>query len=178
MMHLPALVLTQQINRILSAITQVGLAVRGLYGEGSEAVGNLFQISNQITLGQSEEEIIDNLHSVARQIIEHEKAARDRLMAESRIRIEDRVRRSFGILSHASIMESKEAAQRLSDIRLGIDLDLIQDVSPKVMNELMVMTQPGFLQQLFEEKMNPEQRDIRRAELIRQQLTKSEHGGV
>ncbi|MBD2848201.1 protein arginine kinase [Paenibacillus sp. IB182496] len=171
MMHLPALVLTQQINRILSAITQVGLAVRGLYGEGSEAVGNLFQISNQITLGQSEEEIIDNLHSVARQIIEHEKAARERLLAESRVRVEDRVRRSYGILSHASIMDSKEAAQRLSDVRLGIDLELIQNLSPQVMNELMVLTQPGFLQQVFDERLNAEQRDIRRAELIRRYLS-------
>ena len=178
MMHLPALVMTQQINRILSAITQVGLAVRGLYGEGSEAVGNLFQISNQITLGQTEEEIIDNLHSVARQIIEHEKAARERLMADTPIRVEDRVCRSYGILSHASIMDSKEAAQRLSDVRLGIDLGLISNVQPRAMNELMVMTQPGFLQQAFNVAMSPEQRDIRRAELIRRHLTNSDNGGV
>ncbi|XEC95433.1 protein arginine kinase [Paenibacillus tarimensis] len=171
MMHLPALVITQQINRILSAITQVGLAVRGLYGEGSEAVGNLFQISNQITLGQTEEEIIDNLHSVARQIIEHERAARERIIAESKVRIEDRVRRSFGILSNASIMDSKEAAQRLSDVRLGIDLNLIHSVSPKIMNELMVLTQPGFLQQVFDEKLNADERDIRRADLIRRYLS-------
>jgi len=178
MMHLPALVMTQQINRILSAITQVGLAVRGLYGEGSEAVGNLFQISNQITLGQTEEEIIDNLHSVARQIIEHEKAARARLMTDSPIRVQDRVCRSYGILSHASIMDSKEAAQRLSDVRLGIDLGLIRNVQQRAMNELMVMTQPGFLQQAFDEAMSPEQRDIRRAELIRRHLTNSDNGGV
>lgn len=179
MMHLPGLVLSQQINRILSAITQVGLAVRGTYGEGSEALGNLFQISNQITLGQSEEEIIENLHSVAKQIIEHERAARKRMLEDSRVRIEDRVYRSYGILSHAAIMDSKEASQRLSDVRLGVDLGLIQDVSPQVMNEMMVLTQPGFLQQVFNEKMTPEQRDIRRAELIRQHLhRKSDHGGV
>jgi protein arginine kinase len=179
MMHLPGLVLTQQINRILSAITQVGLAVRGIYGEGSEAQGNLFQVSNQITLGQSEAEIIDNLHGVAKQIIEHERAARQRMMEESRIRLEDRVFRSYGILSHASVIDSKESAQRLSDVRLGIDLGLIRDVSPQVMNEMMVLTQPGFLQQTFEEKMSPEQRDVRRAELIRKQLKrKSDHGGV
>ncbi|MFD2615248.1 protein arginine kinase [Paenibacillus gansuensis] len=171
MMHLPALVLTQQINRILSAITQVGLAVRGLYGEGSEAIGNLFQISNQITLGQSEDEIIDNLYSVARQIIEHEKAARQKLISESRTRIVDRVMRSYGILSHASIMDSKEAAQRLSDVRLGVDLGIITQVSPHIMNELMVMTQPGFLQQQSGEKLSPEDRDIRRAELIRERLS-------
>jgi len=179
MMHLPALVLSQQINRILSAVTQVGLAVRGLYGEGSEALGNLFQISNQITLGQSENEIIDHLHGVAKQIIEHEKSARTRLMNESRLRIEDRVKRSYGILSYASVMDSKESAQRLSDVRLGVDLGLLDDISPQVMNELIVMTQPGFLQQAFNEKMSPEQRDFRRAELIREQLRgQTEHGGA
>jgi protein arginine kinase len=172
MLHLPALVLTQQINRILSAITQVGLAVRGLYGEGSEAIGNLFQISNQITLGQSEEEIIDNLYSVVRQIIEHERAARGKLLAESNHWIDDRVSRSFGILSHAVIIDSKEAAQRLSDVRLGVDLELIPNVSANALNQLLVMTQPGFLQQDAGHKLSAEERDIRRAEMIRAQLAR------
>jgi protein arginine kinase len=172
MLHLPALVLTQQINRILSAITQVGLAVRGLYGEGSEAIGNLFQISNQITLGQSEEEIIDNLYSVVRQIIEHERAARGKLLAESNDWINDRVSRSFGILSYAVIMDSKEAAQRLSDVRLGVDLELIPNISANILNELLVMTQPGFLQQDAGHKLSAEERDRRRAEMIRAQLAK------
>jgi protein arginine kinase len=172
MMHLPALVLTQQINRLLSAITQVGLAVRGIYGEGSEAIGNLFQISNQITLGQTEEEIIDNLHSVAKQIIEHERAARIKLMNESKLRITDRVNRSFGILSYASIIDSKEAAQRLSDVRLGIDMGIIKNVSANVLNELTVMTQPAFLQRYFGEKLAPDDRDGKRAEMIRERLTK------
>jgi len=171
MMHLPALVLTQQMNRILQAINQVGLAVRGLYGEGSEAIGNLFQISNQITLGQSEQEIIDNLYGVAKQIIEHERAARQKLLAESRMRISDRVNRSYGILSHASIMDSKEAAQRLSDVRLGVDLGLLAHVSPNILNELMVMTQPGFLQQYAGAKLSADDRDVRRAELIRDKIT-------
>ncbi|MFC5700928.1 protein arginine kinase [Cohnella faecalis] len=170
MMHLPALVLTGQINRILSAVQQVGLAVRGLYGEGSEATGNLFQVSNQITLGQSEQEIIENLHQVARQIIGHEKAARAKLLAESRPRIEDRVRRSYGILSHAAIMDSKESSQRLSDIRLGVHLGLLPDVKGETLNELLVSTQPGFLQQKFGEALEPEQRDMTRAQLIRSRL--------
>ncbi|WP_442602693.1 protein arginine kinase [Paenibacillus sp. KN14-4R] len=173
MMHLPALVLTQQINRILSAVTQVGLAVRGLYGEGSEAVGNIFQISNQITLGQSEEEIINNLHSVARQIIEHERAERRKLMLEMKTRIIDRVSRSLGTLTYAAIMDSKEAAQRLSDVRLGIDLGIIENVSPTALNELLVMTQPGFLQQIAGVKLSAEERDIRRAQIIRDQLNGS-----
>jgi len=168
MMHLPALVITQQINRILQAITQVGLAVRGLYGEGSEATGNLFQISNQITLGQTEEEIIDNLHSVARQIIEHEKAARMKLMSESRTKITDRIRRSYGILSFAEVMDSKEAAQRLSDVRLGIDLGIVEHVPSRVMNELLIMTQPGYLQKHYGKGLSPEERDLYRAKLIRE----------
>ena len=172
MMHLPALVLTQQINRILSAVTQVGLTVRGLYGEGSEALGNLFQISNQITLGQSEDEIIDNLFSVAKQIIEHERAARQKLMLESKFRIVDRVNRSLGILSYAGIMDSKEAAQRFSDVRLGIDLGIITDVPANVLNELLVMTQPGFLQQYAGEKLSADERDIRRAQLIRERFSR------
>ncbi|WP_274362581.1 protein arginine kinase [Paenibacillus thermotolerans] len=173
MMHLPALVITKQMNRILQAINQVGLAVRGLYGEGSEATGNIFQISNQITLGQTEEEILDNLHGVARQIIEHEKAARQRLLAsESRTRITDRIRRSFGILKYAEIMDSKESAQRLSDVRLGIDVGIIDEVPQIAMNELLVMTQPGYLQKHFGKAMTPEERDMYRAKLIRDVFSK------
>jgi len=172
MMHLPALVLTQQINRILSAVSQVGLTVRGLYGEGSEALGNLFQISNQITLGQSEDEIIDNLYGVAKQIIEHEKAARRKLMNESYRRLEDRIKRSYGILRYASIIDSKEAAQRLSDVRLGADLGILTEVAPQVYNELLIMTQPGFLQKRYDEKLSPDDRDYKRAELIRESLNK------
>ncbi len=170
MMHLPALVMTQQMNRILQAIQQVGLAVRGLYGEGSEVMGNIFQISNQITLGQTEEEIIDNLHGVARQIIEHEKAARQKLLNESRAKLTDRIRRSFGILCYAEIMDSKEAAQRLSDVRLGVDLGLVEGLSPKIMNELLVMTQPGYLQQHYGRPLSPDERDAHRAKLFRERL--------
>lgn len=169
MMHLPALVMTGQINRILTAVTQVGLAVRGLYGEGSEATGNLFQVSNQITLGQSEQEIIENLYQVAKQMIEHERAARARLMADNRARVEDRIRRSYGVLSQAIIMDSKEAAQRLSDLRLGVHLGLMPELSDRTLNELLVATQPGFLQATFGEAA-PEDRDRSRAQFIRSRL--------
>lgn len=172
MVHLPALVLTSQINRILQAVHQVGLAVRGLYGEGSEAIGNLFQISNQITLGQSEEEIMENLYGVVKQIIEHERAAREQLQQGSVTKLTDRICRSYGILKHAAIMDSKEAAQRLSDIRLGSDLQLLKEVSPVMLNELMVMTQPGFLQHIYNKPMNADDRDIYRARLIRETLAK------
>lgn len=133
-------------------------------------------MSNQITLGQTEEEIVDNLYSVVKQIIEHERSARKKLLEESRHRTEDRVNRSLGILSHAVIIDSKEAAQRLSDIRLGIDLGLIRNVSANVLNELMVMTQPGFLQQYAGQKLSPDQRDLYRAEMIRKRLAQQNQG--
>lgn len=171
MLHLPAIVMTQQINRVLQAINQVGLVVRGLYGEGSEALGNLFQLSNQVTLGMSESDILSNLYSVAKQIIEQERSARLYLQENSRITLEDRVYRSFGILLYARTVESKEAAQRLSDIRLGIDLEIIKHVSPSVLNELLVITQPGFLQKHAGQKLTPDQRDERRARLIRERLS-------
>ena len=174
MMHLPALVMTQQINRILSAISQIGLVVRGIYGEGSEAAGNLFQISNQITLGHSEEEIIDNLYSVTKQIVEHERAARQSLLENNKLQIEDRLCRSYGILSNARVIESKEAATRLSDLRLAIDTGLITEISAHIINELIVLIQPGFLQMYSGQELTAEQRDARRAKLIRERLTSAQ----
>lgn len=170
MMHLPVLMATGQMNRILPAVTQVGLAVRGIYGEGSDALGNLFQISNQVTLGQSESEIIGNLHGVTRQIIEHERAARQRLLAERRYQLEDRVCRSFGILAYARQIDTKEAMQRLSDVRLGIDLGIIKGVSASILKELMVAIQPGFLQKYYNQEMQPGERDSKRAALMRERL--------
>ncbi len=169
MIHLPALVISNQINRIISAITQVGLTVRGIYGEGSEALGNLFQISNQITLGQSEEDIIENLYGVVRQIIDHEKQARIQLLRDSKVQIEDRVGRSYGTLLHAKIINSKEATERLSDVRLGIDLNMVNGIPANVFNELMVLIQPGFLQQ-YAGQMTPFERDAKRADIIREKL--------
>ena len=170
MMHLPALVMTQQLNKILPAINQLGLVVRGIYGEGSEALGNLFQISNQITLGKSEEDIIEDLRGVVYQLIHQERAAREMLMQSSKLHVEDRVFRSYGLLAYARTIESKEASQRLSDVRLGIDLKIIEGVSSNILNELMILTQPGFLQQYAGEILSPEQRDERRAKLIRERL--------
>lgn len=170
MVHLPALAMIQQLNQLFPAITQVGLAVRGIYGEGSEALGHLYQVSNQVTLGLSEEEILDNLQAVVRQIIDHEHHARMRLMEASPIQLEDKVSRSYGVLAHSRIIDSKEAMMRLSDVRLGVDLGLIKNVSSNVMNELMVLIQPGFLQKYAGARLNAEQRDIRRSKLIRERL--------
>lgn len=170
MMHLPALVLTRQINRIIPAINQLGLVVRGIYGEGSEAVGNIFQISNQITLGKSEQDIVDDLNSVAAQLIEQERSAREALYQTSKIELEDKVYRSYGVLSNCRMIESKETAKCLSDVRLGIDLGIIKGLSSNILNELMILTQPGFLQQYSGGALRPNERDIRRAALIRERL--------
>jgi len=170
MMHLPALALTKQINRMIPAINQLGLVVRGIYGEGSEAVGNIFQISNQITLGKSEEDIVEDLQSVVQQLIEHERKARGRIMEQSHTRLEDRIYRSYGILEYSRIIESKEAATCLSNVRLGIDLGIIENVSRNILNELVVLTQPGFLQHYAEKTLTANERDVLRASLIRERL--------
>ncbi|WP_067621055.1 protein arginine kinase [Alicyclobacillus acidiphilus] len=170
MMHLPGLVLSGSINRMLTAVSQVGLAVRGMYGEGSESYGNLFQVSNQITLGETEEEITQNLRSVVYQLIEHERNARKALLARNRTQLEDRVSRSFGILAYARRIDTKETMERLSDVRLGIDLGIIQGVSAGILKELMVTTQPAFLQKYSNRELSASERDVRRAALIRERL--------
>ncbi|MGP4082467.1 protein arginine kinase [Pseudalkalibacillus sp. R45] len=170
MMHLPALVLTQKIQRIVPAINQLGLVVRGIYGEGSEAQGNLFQVSNQMTLGKSEQDIVEDLRGVVIQLIEEERSARKHLLETSKLQLEDRVYRSLGILANSRIIQSKEATKCLSDVRLGIDLKLIEGISHTILNELMILTQPGFLQQYAGETLTPDERDIRRATLIRERL--------
>lgn len=170
MMHLPALSFTKLINRMIPAINQLGLVVRGIYGEGSGAVGNVFQISNQITLGKSERDIVKDLESVVSQLIEHERKARSRIMEQSSIRLEDQIYRSYGVLEHSRIIESKEAAKCLSNVRLGIDLDVIENVSRNILNELMVLTQPGFLQQYAGKILKPNERDVLRASLIRERI--------
>lgn len=170
MMHLPGLVLTQQINRVIPAMNQLGLIVRGIYGEGSEALGNIFQVSNQITLGKSETDIVEDLKSVVSQLIAQERSAREALAKTSNIQLEDRVFRSYGILANCRIIESKEAARCLSDVRLGIDMNYIKNISKNILNELMILTQPGFLQQYAGGPLRPHERDIRRASLIRERI--------
>ncbi|MDM5152903.1 protein arginine kinase [Bacillus sp. DX1.1] len=170
MIHLPALVLTKRINRIIQAIQQIGLVVRGIYGEGSEALGNIFQVSNQMTLGKSEEDIIEDLKSVVYQLIQQERAAREMVTKNSSIELEDRVYRSYGVLANSRLIQSAEAATCLSDIRLGIDLGYIKNVSRHILTELMVLTQPGILQQYAGGPLQPGERDYRRATLIRERL--------
>lgn len=171
MMHLPALVLTKQIGRITAAATQLGLAVRGLYGEGTEAIGNIFQISNQLTLGHSEQEIIENLQAIARQVVEQERAARQALAAGSPDALADRVWRAYGVLRYARTISGQEALNLLSEVRLGIDLKIITGVGAGVFNELLVATRPNFLQKIAgRAEVEPAERDRLRAQLIREKI--------
>jgi protein arginine kinase len=170
MMHLPALAMADQMKRVVGAVSQFGLAVRGIYGEGSDAVGNIYQLSNQVTLGYSEEEIIGHLLQVTKQIIEQERAARDAIAKQSRIRMEDRVFRSFGVLTNARVMSTQEAMQLLSDVRLGIDMGLVRGLEASILQELLVMIRPAHLQELMGRELDAAERDVYRAMLIRERM--------
>ena len=170
MLHLPALVMTRQIDRVLAAIAKLSFTTRGLYGEGTQASGNFFQISNQVSLGPSEQEIIDNINSIIRQIIEQEAQAREIMMSKSMPLLEDRINRSLGILKSARIITSQETIELLSMVRLGTDLGIIKNVSRSRLNELFIITQPAHLQKIESKKISSEERDIKRAELIRERL--------
>ncbi|AKL97089.1 arginine kinase [Clostridium aceticum] len=170
MMHLPALGLTRYIQGVLRAASQIGLDVRGIYGEGTEFLGSLYQISNQVTLGVTEKEIVGNLHDVTLQIIEKERAARHSLLATKRIELEDKVFRSFGILKNARKVSAHEAMQLISDVKLGVSLGLIQEVQLEKLNRLIMMIQPGYLQKYFNRMLATDERDIQRAELVRKVL--------
>lgn len=171
MMHLPALTMTKQIEQIIPAISRLGLVVRGSYGEGSKALGNIYQVSNQVTLGKTEQEIIEELDNITSRLIGHERKSRKKLVENSRLALEDRVYRSLGTLTYARLLQIGEAARCLSDVRLGIDLGIIKDVDVSIMNELMIFMQPGFLQQYANTELTQEERDIFRATLFRERLS-------
>jgi len=173
MLHLPGLVLVNQISGVLATISKLGFAVRGLYGEGTEATGNLFQISNQVTLGQTEEDIIAGIVSVAGQIIASERSARQALYRERREHIEDRVGRAWGLLKHARIMTSEEAMRLFSDLRLGKDLNIIDTIPGHLITELMIATRPAFLLKIVGKELSSFERDVKRAELIRLKLSEA-----
>lgn len=170
MVHLPGLVHAQQIKNVLVSLSKLGLAVRGLYGEGTEAAGNLFQVSNQVTLGHTEAEIIQSLVTVTAQLLEQERAAREALYKERKDHLEDRIWRSYGVLKHSRIIASDEAMKRFSDIRLGIDLGIIDNIDQKLVTELMILSQPAFLLKRFGQEMTSFQRDVSRAQIIRNKI--------
>jgi protein arginine kinase len=173
MLHLPALVMTRQIDRVLAAISKLSFTTRGLYGEGTQASGNFFQISNQVSLGHAEDEIIDNINGLIRQIVEQENQAREVMFSKNKAILEDRINRSLGILKNAYIISSQETIELLSMVRLGCDLGLIKDIDTKRINELFIITQPAHLQKIESKKLSSQERDVKRAELIRNRLNLS-----
>src|SRR5436309_14906729 len=149
MLHLPGLVLAEQINQIIQAVNKLGLAVRGLYGEGTEALGNVFQVSNQMTLGEAESDIVERLNKVLSQIIEHEENARGSLLEKKPKTVYNHIGRAYGILANAHSISSKETMNLLSLMRLGVDLGLFPDLERALVDELFVITQPNHLQKRY-----------------------------
>ncbi|MEW6516070.1 MAG: ATP--guanido phosphotransferase [candidate division FCPU426 bacterium] len=170
MLHLPALALTRGIVQVLQAVVHMGLAVRGFYGEGTELKTVFFQISNQITLGRTEEEIITQLSGVIRQVVERETEARQKLLKSERRLLEDKVGRAVGILRHCRLLGLEEALDLLSSLRLGVETRLLRSLSPAALNELLLQVQPAHLQQGGEKTLSAEEQQSRRASLIRKRL--------
>ncbi len=166
LLHLPGLVLQQKINKILKAISNLGLTVRGFYGEGSETKGFYFQLSNQVTLGQSAENFKASLERVVDQVITQERKAREELLNSSGVELEDRIGRSYGILKHARKIKTREALQLLSLCRLGVDRGLVPHVDLKRLDGLLQLLQPAHLQCSVGEELSEEQRDFYRAEKV------------
>lgn len=170
MLHLPALVLSEQVNQVVQAVNKIGLAVRGLYGEGTEALGNLFQVSNQHTLGEREGEIVARLEKVIKQIIGHEQNARETLLVEKRSMLEDKIGRAYAILRYGHIISTKEALNLLSMLRLGVDLGYFNEDVRGMIDLLFMEIQAGHLQIHADRKLDAEERDEMRAEIMRGQL--------
>jgi protein arginine kinase len=174
MMHLPALVITRQIDKLFRSLQKISLAVRGLYGEGSQAMGDFYQISNQITLGRSEADLVKQVGDVVPTIIEYERKAREFLVRESHENLHDRVSRAFGILQTAQTISSEETMHLLSSVRMGVNLGLIRDVEMSMLNQLFIHTQPAHLQKLRGVELDTSDRNIERARYLRAMLNKSD----
>lgn len=169
MLHLPALTLSGGISPVLASLGRLGITARGIYGEGSKAQGDLYQISNQITLGISETDIVKNVSNVVRQIINKEREVRKTLYENAPNRVTDKVMRSLGILRHASMMDSQEALAHLSMVNMGIGLGIIKDLTSAEVYGLMIDIMPGML---TKEGMSQEERDLRRAEVIQNEIVR------
>lgn len=170
LMHLPGLVYTNEVEKVLKGALQIGMAVRGIYGEGSEIRGSLFQISNQHTLGFKEEELLERITKLARMIIDIENKARDVIMTKARTEFEDKIFRSMAILKAARTISSGEVLNLLSALRFGVGVGLITNISLDTLNEMMLVTRPANIQLYFGELLEEQDRDIKRAEYARKKL--------
>lgn len=170
MLHLPALVLTKQVEKVFRALQKINLAVRGLYGEGTRASGDFYQISNQVTLGKSENGILTEIREVIPQIITYERQARETLIRETRQALQDRVSRAYGTLCSATMMTSEETMDLLSSVRLGVNVGLLDDITIVTVNELFVHTQPAHLQKIMGSALDGEERNSARARYLRSKI--------
>ncbi len=170
LLHLPGLVLTREVGKVVSGLSRIGLAVRGFRGEGSDVVGNMFQVSNQVTLGRTEEEIIETVQQVTAQLLHYEDQAREVLVRDARSQIEDKVWRALGLLRTARLLTTVEALGLASAVRLGVDMGLIQGLDPLVFNEMLQLVQPAHVQRREGEDLSSEERDSRRASFVRRRL--------
>jgi len=170
MVHLPALAMNEEITGVFKALTQVGMTLRGLYGEGSQALGNFYQISNQVTLGLQEEEIINNLAAVIDKIINQEKLSREHMVRKFKYELEDKIFRSIGLLKSAILINNKECLYNLSNVRMGVEMGIVKDMDIKILNSLLVATQPASLQKNLGVKLSERERDLKRAEIIKEIL--------
>jgi protein arginine kinase len=178
MLHLPALVITQQIEKVFRSLQKMGLAVRGLYGEGSQAMGDFYQISNQVTLGRSETDLLKQVAEVIPVIIDYEHQARAFLVKESRKDLHDRVSRAYGILCTAQTISSEETLHLLSSVRMGIYLGLIKDLEIPTINKLFIHTQPAHLQKLRGMNLDTAERNVERAHYLQDHLRRHQNGGT
>ncbi|NLF38231.1 protein arginine kinase [bacterium] len=176
MLHLPALVHEHKIGGVISAVGKIGIAVRGFYGENSEAQGHLFQVSNQVTLGRGESDIIRQLQQIVGRIIDHEAKLRETLIKNAPHQIRNDVGRAFGTLKYAEILTSQEATELLSVLLMGIDLHVFDEIDRATVSQLMIDTQPAHVQILCGKELTTEQRDLERARIIRERLnTRADH---
>jgi len=167
LMHLPGLVLTKEINKVLHGLSQVGLTFRGLYGEGSEVVGNFFQVSNQTTLGRTEEDLVEHLERTVRQVIQFESQARQVLLRDAAQVTEDKIWRALGLLTYARSLSFEELMNLLSGVRLGVGLKLLPNLRVYTLNKLMIFTQAAHLEQAAGRDLPPAESDVHRATYVR-----------
>lgn len=175
MLHLPALVISRQIDKVFNSLQKIGLAVRGLHGEGSQSTGDFYQISNQVTLGKSEQELVDHVGDIIPSVISYERKAREMLIRDGNHNLFDQVSRAIGTLKNAQQISSDETMHLLSKVRMGVNLGLIGDLAIPVINKLFLNTQPAHLQKIRGVQPDEAQRNRERANYLHLHLNRQIH---
>ena len=167
MLHLPGFTFTDKIGYVSQALAQMGMTIRGIYGEGSQAEGNIYQISNEVTLGMKEEDILYNLKDTIVKLLDEEQDHQRKLLNQYTLEMEDKIFRSMGTLMNARLMTSKEALYHLSLVRMGIETELLKDIDIRLIDGLIINTQPGMMKEAYGTELTEKERDINRAKIIR-----------